>query len=139
MKNVNLSDGEWKIMKVLWKEAPRTIAQIVNELEAETGWTKTTVFVMLKRLIAKDAVRVDDSGRLQEYYPTLRRDDATFGETESFLSRVYDGSVGMMLSSLVGGNALSKEEIDDLRKILDESEARERTSEKENGQERGGK
>lgn len=139
MKNVNLSDGEWKIMKVLWKEAPRTIAQIVNELENETGWTKTTVFVMLKRLIAKDAVRVDDSGRLQEYYPTLRHDDATFGETESFLSRVYDGSVGMMLSSLVGGNALSKEEIDDLRKILDESEARERTSEKENGQERGGK
>ncbi len=139
MKNVNLSDGEWKIMKVLWKEAPRTIAQIVNELENETGWTKTTVFVMLKRLIAKDAVRVDDSGRLQEYYPTQQRDDATFGETESFLSRVYDGSVGMMLSSLVGGNALSKEEIDDLRKILDESEARERTSEKENGQERGGK
>ncbi len=124
MSNITLSDGEWKIMKLLWKSAPRTIGEIVAELNNETGWSKTTVFVMLKRLIGKDAVRMDDSGRLQQYYPLIERKDVAPEETDSFLSRVYDGSIGMMVSSLAGRKALSKEDIDELRHILDEAEGR---------------
>ncbi len=124
MSNITLSDGEWKIMKLLWKSAPRTIGEIVSALHNETGWTKTTVFVMLKRLIGKEAVRMDDSGRLQQYYPRIERKDVTPEETDSFLSRVYDGSIGMMVSSLAGRKALSKEDIDELRHILDEAEGR---------------
>ena len=122
MLNITLSDGEWKIMKLLWKSAPRTIGEIVSELSDETGWSKTTVFVMLKRLIGKEAVRLDDSGRLHQYYPLIRRTDVTHEETDSFLTRVYDGSIGMMVSSLAGRKALTKEDIDELRRILDEAE-----------------
>lgn len=122
MGTINLSEGEWKIMKVLWSTSPRTIGQIVDALEQETGWTKTTVFVMLKRLIAKGAVRMDDSGRPQQYYPLIKRRDVVPEETDSFLSRVYDGSIGMMVSSLAGRKALSKEDISELRRILDEAE-----------------
>lgn len=122
MANISLSDGEWKIMKVLWSESPRTIGQIVELLNGETGWSKTTVFVMLKRLIAKGAVRMDDSERLQHYYPLIRRKDVAPEETDSFLSRVYDGSIGMMVSSLAGRKALSEKDIAELRRILDEAE-----------------
>lgn len=121
---INLSDGEWKLMKLLWESEPRTIAQLVTATANDTGWSKTTVFVMLKRLIAKGAVRVDDTGRLQQYYPVISRDDVVPTETDSFLSRVYDGSVGMMLSSLAGRHALSEEDIAALRKILDDAENR---------------
>ena len=126
MGTIKLSEGEWKIMKVLWRTSPRTIGQIVDALEQETGWTKTTVFVMLKRLIAKGVVRMDDSGRLQQYYPLIKRRDAALEETDSFLSRVYDGSIGMMVSSLAGRKALSKEDISELRRILDEAEKEEK-------------
>ncbi len=122
MHTHTLSDGEWKLMKLLWQSSPRTIGELVSLLEDDTGWSKTTIFVMLKRLIAKGAVRVDDSGRIQQYYPLIERGDVTLGETESFLSRVYDGSVGLLVSSLVGQKALSKNEIDELRRILDEAE-----------------
>lgn len=122
MSNSTLSDGEWKIMKLLWSSSPRTIGEIVTALEHETGWSRTTIFVMLKRLIAKNAVRMDDSGKLQQYYPRIERTDVTPEETDSFLSRVYDGSIGMLVSSLAGRKALSKEDIDELRHILDEAE-----------------
>ena len=65
MEHITLSDGEWKIMKLLWAQSPHTVGEIVKALEGETGWTKPTIFVMLKRLIAKGAVRMDDSGKLQ--------------------------------------------------------------------------
>ncbi len=119
---IGLSDGEWKIMKLLWQKAPRTIGEMVEALEEETGWTKATVFVMLKRLITKEAVTMDDSGRLHQYYPAITRKDITTGETDSFLSRVYDGSISMMVSSMAGRKALSEEEISELRRILDEAE-----------------
>jgi BlaI family penicillinase repressor len=122
MEHVTLSDGEWKLMKLLWEKAPRTIGEIVKALESETAWSRTTVFVMLKRLIAKDAVRVDDSGQLQQYFPLIKRKDVAPAETDSFLSRVYDGSIGMMFSALVGRKALSKKEIQELRAILDKAE-----------------
>ncbi len=122
MEHITLSDGEWKIMKLLWASAPHTLGEIVKSLEGETGWTKPTVFVMLKRLIGKGAIRMDDSGKFQQYYPVIYRRDIVPEETDSFLSRVYDGSVGMLISSLAGRRALSKEDIAELRQILDTAE-----------------
>lgn len=122
MGTVNLSEGEWKLMKELWRTSPRTIGELVEALREETGWSKTTVFVMLKRLIAKEAVWVDDTGRRQEYYPLIDREETALEETASFLHRVYDGSVGLMMSSLVERKALSEEEIGELRRLLDEME-----------------
>ena len=124
MNTTVLSDGEWKIMKHLWQNAPQTLGMLSGALLAETGWSKSTVFVMLKRLIAKNAVRMEEDGRYQQYYPVLKQKEAADGETDSFLSRVYNGSVSMMVSSMAGRSGLSKEEIDALRRILDEAEAK---------------
>ena len=122
MEYMTLSEGEWKIMKLLWASAPRTLGEISRELAEETGWTRPTIFVMLKRLIAKEAVRIDDSGRYQEYYPRIVRQDVAPKETESFLNRVYDGSIGMLVTALTERKALSEEDIAELRQILDRAE-----------------
>lgn len=122
MEHMTLSEGEWKIMKLLWASAPRTLGEISRELSEETGWTRPTVFVMLKRLIAKEVVRIDDSGRYQEYYPRIVRQDVAPKETESFLNRVYDGSIGMLVTALTERKALSEEDIAELRQILDRAE-----------------
>ena len=122
MAHIRLSDGEWKLMKTLWARQPQTIAELVAALAAETGWTKATIFMMLKRLIAKGAVTMDDSGKFQEYSAAITYADVEPEETESFLSKVYGGSVGMMVSSLVGRGALSEQEIRELKAILDAAE-----------------
>ena len=127
MEHIRLSDGEWKLMKTLWARQPQTIAELVAALAAETGWTKATIFMMLKRLIAKGAVTMDDSGKFQEYSATITYADVEPEETESFLSKVYGGSVGMMVSSLVGRGALSEQEIRELKAILDAAEKQEET------------
>ena len=121
MSKINFSSGEWKLMKLMWSKSPRTIGEMVDALADDTGWTKTTVFVMLKRLIAKDAVRMDDSGKYQQYYPLVMRDDASCDETESFLSKVYDGSLGLMVSFLADQKKLTDEDIAALQKIIDDA------------------
>ena len=117
-----LSDSEWRIMKQLWERSPSTLGELTKALEPDTGWTRATVFVMLKRLIAKNAVRVEEGDRANVYMPLIERDDVAPAETESFLNRVYDGSVGMLFSALTSRNRLSDQEIAELRRILDKAE-----------------
>ena len=121
MNGISLSDGEWKLMNALWQNAPCTLSQLVGLLENDTGWTKSTIFVMLKRLSSKGAVEINCEGKLQLYSPLILREDATIKETESFLSRVYGGSIGLMISSMAGQKALSEKDIADLRKILEDA------------------
>lgn len=118
----NLSDGEWKLMNLLWEQAPRTIAELVSTLKDDTGWTKATIFMMLSRMAGKGAVRFEPGGRSKLFYPVLKKDDAAYRETESFLSKVYGGSLGLMVASMAGQKALSKEEIDRLYAILQKAE-----------------
>lgn len=126
MEQINLSDGEWKIMKLLWEKSPRALSEMSKLLENDTGWSRATVFVMLKRLNAKGAVGLDESGKVQVYYPTINRGDVAPLETESFINRVYDGSIGLLFSTLTQRKALSNEEINELREILDMAEKQRR-------------
>lgn len=122
MKTISLSDGEWKIMELLWTQPPHTIMQLVAALHRQTGWAKATVITMLGRLEAKGAVRHEQNGRTKAFYPAIGREEVAARETESFLEKVYAGSVGLMVNAMVERGTLSKAEIDDLYEILKRAE-----------------
>jgi len=121
-QKTGLSDGEWKLMNLLWEDPPRTIAQLVFALRDDTGWTKGTVFMMLSRMADKGAVRFEQAGRSKFFYPVWKKEDAAHCETESFLMKVYGGSVGLMVASMAGQKALTKGDIDELYAILRKAE-----------------
>ena len=116
---VNLSDSEWKLMNRLWQSAPRTITELTAAVKDETGWSKNTVITMLGRLEAKGAVRHQEGGRARQYFPAVDRGAAARAETESFLSKVYGGSLGLMVSNLVETRALTAADIAELAAILE--------------------
>lgn len=117
---INLSDSEWKLMRRLWEREPRTIMELTAALREETGWSKNTVITMLSRLEAKGAVRHEE-GKAKRYFSTLRREDAAQAETESFLSKVYGGSLGLMMNALVESRRLTEADIEELSAILDKA------------------
>lgn len=117
-ESIILQQSEWYIMEKLWEDSPRTIVQLYHALEVEPGWSKSTVNTLLGRMVDKGIIYYEDGGKARLYYPRVRREDAALAETESLLKRVYQGSVSMMMSTLVKKNALSDEEIDELYEIL---------------------
>ena len=122
MAKMVLSDGEWRIMNLLWAQAPRRVPELTEALASDTGWRRATVNMMLQRLEDKGAVRMETFGRNKAYWPVLTQADARQKETARFLDRLYGGSLGLMVSSLAGQQALSQEDIRALRAILDKAE-----------------
>lgn len=116
---INLSDSEWRLMNRLWEQSPRTIMELTASLKDDTGWGKNTVITMLSRLEAKGAVRHQEGGRAKRYFPAVRREEAARAETENFLSKVYGGSLGLMMSALVESRALTEADIAELSAILE--------------------
>ena len=121
---MELTNAEWKLMEALWDRSPLTGRELTEQMQAQCGWSRSTTLTLLSRMELKGAVTSDSSGGKKLFSPLLLREDAAMQETESFLERVYKGSVGLMLSSLTKKQALTKAEIDELYGILKEMEAR---------------
>ena len=118
---ISLSDSEWKLMNHLWDRSPRTITELTAAVKDETGWSKNTVITMLSRLEAKGAVRHEEGLRAKRYFPAVERQAAARAETENFLSKVYGGNLGLMVSNLVESRKLSPEDIAELSAILEKA------------------
>ncbi|MCM1144210.1 MAG: BlaI/MecI/CopY family transcriptional regulator [Blautia sp.] len=119
---VKLSESEWKVMNLLWEQAPQTMMQITNHFKETTGWTKHTVMTFLRRMEEKGAIHYLDGGRAKLYYPDIEKEEAVLQETEDFLDKVFGGRMGLMLNTMVEKKALSKEEIAELYDILKKAE-----------------
>lgn len=122
MANVNLSDGEWKIMNKLWEKETATITELTAELQGSTGWDKHIIITMLNRMVKKGAVSYTVNGRAKQFYPLLSQSESSIRETKGFLNKVYRGSIGMMVNAMVQDKALSKQDIEELYEILEQAE-----------------
>ena len=121
-ENAILQQSDRYIMEKLWEENPRTIMQLYHELKEEQGWSKSTVNTLLNRMVEKGIIYYEEGGKARQYYPAIKREDAAVAETENFLQRVYKGSVGMMMNTMLKERAFSQEEIAELYEILRKGE-----------------
>ena len=122
MSETKLTPSEWNVLNCLWESSPRTVMQLVAELEGSVGWAKSTTITTARRMEAKGLLRSEQAGKAKRYFPAVEKEQAVTDETHSFLDRVYEGSVGLMMSAMARRQELSPEEITRLRAILDEAE-----------------
>ena len=117
-----LSEAEWNIMESLWQGAPKVGSRVAADMAERTGWSRSTTLTMLRRMSEKGLIACEDNGPMKTYFPLIEREEAAKKETESFLKRVYHGSISMLVSGFVERKKLSAEELAELRQILDQAE-----------------
>lgn len=113
-----ISDAEWEIMKIIWKKAPVTSDEIINNLSDKKDWTAKTVKSFLNRLLNKQVIGFEKTGRNYLYHPLISEEECISMESRSFLNRVYDGTVELLFSHYLKNEKLSEQEIENLQKIL---------------------
>lgn len=121
MKSIpKISETEWEVMKVIWTKAPLSAAEIIEALSAiDPTWHPKTAKTLLNRLVKKKALGYDKEGRAYLYRPLVRESDCALAESESFLDRVFGGSLKPMLANFVKRKKLSVAEIRELKRLLE--------------------
>ncbi len=109
-------------MKVLWHHSPQPAYDIIQALGASEKWHPNTVKTLLGRLHKKKVLGVKRYKNLYLYYPLVSEEESVQAESQTFLQRVFGGSVQPLLVHFVTKQSLTKEEIQQLRRILRDKE-----------------
>ena len=117
-----LTSTEWNLMECLWDSAPRSGRDAVEYMKDTVGWSRSTTLTMLRRMSEKGIIACTDEDGMKVYSPLIPREAAVQRETDSFLSRVYQGSVSSMMNAITKKQKLSKAEIDELYAIIRQAE-----------------
>lgn len=121
-----ISEAESQVMSALWQTAPLTSEEIVTQLGHATDWHEKTIRTLLNRLLGKGAIQAERDGRRYLYSPVLTREQWQSQESRSLLDRVFGGRVAPLLAHFSTHEKLSKRDIAELRKLIDDIERKER-------------
>jgi BlaI family penicillinase repressor len=109
-------------MRVVWTRGAATAKDVVGEL-AGRDWSAATVKTLLNRLLTKGALTHEARGKAYLYRPAVRMQDCVRQESQSFLDRVFGGATAPMLVHFVKRARLRPEEIEELKRILEDKKA----------------
>lgn len=124
MKEIpQISEAELEVMKVLWELGQATSSQIIESLMLKTQWKPKTIQTLITRLVSKEAVKAKATGsKAFLYAPAVKEEEYKAFVNESFLKKIYDGSINLMLASFIKEKKLSKADIENLKRLLEEEE-----------------
>ena len=118
--DIKLFDSELKVMDVLWREGDTTAKRIAAVLNEEVGWNVNTTYTLIKRCIKKEAIERTEPNFM--CHALIPKEEVQEAETNELINKIYDGSADKLFAALLGRKKLSKEQIDKLKKIVDEFE-----------------
>ena len=121
-KNINISDAELEVMKVIWKEKRAVTSLDVIAAFENKGWKKTTIGTFLTRLVDKKALSAEKKGKLYYYTPLISQKDYRKFQTKSLITSLYGGSIKDFAVSLFEEQSISDEDIKELKAIFVDKE-----------------
>lgn len=115
---MKLFDSELKVMDVLWREGDLPAKAIAKTLTEEIGWNVNTTYTLIKRCIAKEAIERSEPGFMCR--ALVSKEQVQQEETQELIDKVFDGSADKLFASLLGGRRISREQLEQLRSMIDE-------------------
>ena len=111
------TDGELTILRVLWRQGPSTVRQVVEALEQPSGYT--TVLKLLQIMTEKGLVRRDERERTHVYASTYSEDQTQRKLVTDLMDRAFGGSAAKLVLQALSTNPASREELDEIKRLLD--------------------
>jgi len=122
MERPEISNAEWQVMNIIWDTQPTTASEIIKRLAESNQWTPATIRTFLHRLVKKGALTFEEDGNRYLYRAAVKRNSTIRHAGRSFLSSVFDGQSGPLLTHFVKDSKLTPEEIQQLKDLLDQKE-----------------
>lgn len=117
---VSISEAESVVMAAIWQSNPIATEDIVVALKHHGRWQEATVKTLLNRLLKKGAIAAQKDNRRYLYSPLLQRDQWLAAESKGFLDRLFGGRVAPLVSHFSQHKKLSKKDIADLKRLIQE-------------------
>lgn len=116
------TSSELEILRVLWTRGPSTVREVYQALSSRKSVGYTSVLKLLQIMAAKGSVRRNEDQRAHVYEAYLPAADTKRQFAGDVLQRVFEGSASQLMMHALAGRRMSREEIEQLRRLLNEHE-----------------
>ncbi len=120
MKSYTMTEGEMKFAQLIWEKEPVLSGELVKLCEKEFAWKKSTTYTMLKKLCDKKIFQ--NKGAVVT--ARLSREEYLQSKSETFLEENFGGSLPVFLAAFMKGKALTKQQIAELKDLIENYEER---------------
>jgi BlaI family transcriptional regulator, penicillinase repressor len=118
--DIPITEAEAVVMQALWKQGTPMGSDAVVAALADHGWQEPTIKTLLNRLLNKGAIQAERDGRRYLYTAVLRREQWVSRESESLLDRLFGGRVAPLVAHFGKHRKLSRKDIAELKRLLEE-------------------
>lgn len=121
-KSPTLTEAELRLMEILWDKGRATVGEVVENLPKSRSLAYNTVLTTLRILEKKGYLTHEKDGRAFVYRPIVDRTKARRTALRYVMSRFFENSPELLVVNLLKNEKLDSEEIERLKKLIDESE-----------------
>ncbi len=118
---MKLNTSELNLMEIIWENEPVKSGELVRIGGERYGWKKSTVYTLLKRIINKGVADNNNS----VVTALVMRDEQLSEHSQKLLSNTFNGSLSMFLTAFLKKETLTKEEAEELKRLIDSRTERE--------------
>lgn len=117
---IKLGRVELQIMNVVWEKGTATVYDVKDALSRGRKPAYSTILTMMRKLEAKGYLEHDVQERTYVYRPAISRQAVRHSMLGDVLDRLFEGSASLLFNSLAEQNRISKKELREIRKLIEE-------------------
>ncbi|MGS4845369.1 CopY/TcrY family copper transport repressor [Streptococcus sp. W151] len=120
---MQISNAEWRIMKIIWMEGKQTSTDLIAVLSERFDWSKSTIKTLLTRLVEKGCLTREKSGKAFVYSPLLTQDQSLDLVVEDVKDKVCSKRIVQVLENLIEESDFTLADLNHLQLVLEGKKA----------------
>ena len=118
--DINISEAEWEVMRVVWNNKETTSKFVIDTLGEKKSWTPSTIKTLLSRLVETGFLETRKQGNKVLYSAKCVEDECLEILTQNFLERICERRTHIIVKNIIETDNLSKSNIDEIIELLQE-------------------
>ena len=115
MDTPKIFESEYRFCLILWEREPLTTTELVKLCRERLGWKRTTTYTVIKRLGERGVLK-NENGTVSAL---ISREEAQVAELDALMEQKFQGSLPAFLAAFARRQALSEEEAEEIRRIIE--------------------
>ena len=116
MNTPKVFESEYRFCLILWENEPIKSTELAKLCETKLGWKKATTYTVIKRLTERGVIKSENA----VITSLVTKEEVQAAEVDEVVERTFEGNVPQFLAAFTRGRKLSKSEIDEIQKMIDE-------------------
>ncbi len=113
------TESELEILRVLWDKGHATVREVHEILSAHKDAGYTTTLKLMQIMFEKGIVKRDDSNKTHIYKANVSKESTQHQFVGKMINSLFGGSSTQLVMQALGNNTASKEELNEIQKLLD--------------------